>query len=446
MQATEMESPLTADPSRLPTSPSPISQPLISLPPGPGRRAGPRPLALHLMLASLKSSGSPDAWPNSSADWQSLISRLAQPNAANTPELGPDAALIQGVAAYRRHPWSRDIESPPALWSEGETLLRDFGGGTEGVAPVLLVPSLVNRATILDLSAARSMARYLAAAGLRVLLLDWGWPDALARTLDLDTLITGRLARAIDATIVATADSAGGPSAMGGRVTLVGYCMGGLLTTAAAQLFPDRVAGLALLATPWDFHAGVAAPADMARMLDALEPVMKTSGIMPADLLQMMFSVAEPHAVGNKYRAFGQTVQDSARARQFVAIEDWLNDAVPLAAPVARQCLRDWYGANAPARGTWRVAGQTISPESLRLPCFAAIPDRDRIVPPKSAMALAGAIPGTTIVTPKAGHIGMVAGASAHQALWAPLASWAIGVNAHLVAFRKSQRGATATS
>ncbi len=417
MRATETELPLPAS---------------TSMAPGPGRRPGPRPLALHMMLASLRSSGSPDAWPSSSADWQSLMNRLAQQDGANAPALGPDAALIHGIAAYRRHPWSRDIESPATSWSEGETLLRDFGGDSNGAAPVLLVPSLVNRASILDLSAARSLARYLAGAGLRVLLLDWGWPDAQARTLDLDALITGRLARAIEATIEHAGE--------GGRVTLVGYCMGGLLTTAVAQLLPHRIAGLALLATPWDFHADMAAPSDMARMLDALEPVMAASGTMPVDLLQMMFSVADPHAVGDKYRAFGLAAQDSDRARQFVSIEDWLNDGVPLAAPVARQCLRDWYGANAPARGTWRVAGQAILPQTLRLPCFAAIPDRDRIVPPESALALASAIPGATIVKPKAGHIGMVAGASAHHSLWAPLASWAIGVPAHPIGFRKSRR------
>ncbi len=406
---------------------------------GPGRRPGPRPLALHLLLASLKSSGSPDAWPSSSADWQKLIARVAAPGEADPQALGPDAALIHGIAAYRRHGWSRDIESAGAVWSDGETVLRDFGGGEHArAAPVLLVPSLVNRASILDLSAARSMARHLAGAGLRVFLLDWGWPDAEARTLDLDALITGRLARAIDATIAHTGDGAS-------RVTLVGYCMGGLLTTAAAQLLPDRIAGLGLLATPWDFHAagraaGRATGEDFARILEALEPVMAHTGTLPVDLLQMMFSIAAPHAVGDKYRAFGQMAQDTDRARQFVAIEDWLNDGVPLAAPVARQCLRDWYGANAPARGAWRVAGQIVAPQNLRLPCFAAIPDRDRIVPPESAWALARAIPDTTVVTPKAGHIGMVAGYSAHLALWAPLAAWAKSVPARAPGFRKSRR------
>ena len=389
-----------------------------NLPPAPGRRPGPRPLTLHLAMAGLKLNGSPCGWPSSSANWQNLIESLSPPNAAGLP---PDAALVHGIAAYRRHPWMRDIESPEPIWTEGETVLRDFGGPTTKAAAILLVPSLVNRATILDLSAERSMARHLAMAGLRVFLLDWGWPDMQTRLLDLDALITGRLARAI-------ADVAG---RTGGRVTLAGYCMGGLLTTAAAQLLPDPIAGLALLATPWDFHAGAAtAPQDVARALDAFEPLLALTGTLPIDLLQSLFSLAEPHAVGDKYRAFGAADQDTARARQFVSIEDWLNDGVPLAAPVARQCLKNWYFENAPARGTWTVAGIAIAPETLRLPCFAAIPGRDRIVPPESAMALARSIPGAFIIHPKAGHIGMVAGGSAHRALWAPFAEWALDVPA----------------
>eukprot|EP01037_Dinobryon_pediforme_P012801 gene12801-12900_t len=400
--------------------------PIHSLPPAPGRRPGPRPLALHLALASLKSSGSPDAWPSSSADWQSLIERLAQ----ESPEsLAPDAALIQGIACYRRHPWVRDVRSPEPVWTEGETVLRDHGGPDTSAAAILLVPSLVNRASILDLSADSSMARSLAAAGLRVFLLDWGWPDLETRQLDLDALITGRLARAL-AEIVQRTE---------GRVTLAGYCMGGLLTAAAAQLLPQHVAGLALLATPWDFHASaLAPPAAIAHALDSLEPLMALSGTLPIDALQSMFSLAEPHAVGDKYRAFGITDQDTDRARQFVSIEDWLNDGVPLAAPVARHCLKQWYVDNAPAKGTWKVAGTVIDPTILRLPCFAAIPGRDRIVPPESAASLAAAIPGNVTIQPKAGHIGMVAGRSARKELWSPLAEWALRVPKQAPRFRKS--------
>jgi poly(3-hydroxyalkanoate) synthetase len=116
--------------------------------------------------------------------------------------------------------------------------------------------------------------------------------------------------------------------------------------------------------------------------------------------------------------------QDSARARRFVVLEDWLNDGIPLPAPVAREAIGGWYGANAPARGEWRVAGLPVRPTEWTRPAFVAIPSRDRIVPPASAAALAAALPGAVVHEAQAGHIGMVAGQSAEAALWRPLLEW----------------------
>jgi poly(3-hydroxyalkanoate) synthetase len=336
----------------------------------------------------------------------------ALPNGALVDALRQDRALIAGIAAYRRHPWKRDLPDPPVIWTEGESRLLSFGGSGP---TLLLVPSLVNRAYVLDLAPGRSMARWLAAHGLRVLLLDWGWPGEVERGFTLTDYIAGRLERAI--------------LAAGERVILGGYCMGGLLAVAAAQRRPELVAGLALLATPWDFHAAdPGRAAAVARMAPMLEPTLALVGTLPVDVLQMLFALLDPFGVVNKYRAFGRLEQDSDRARQFVALEDWLNDGVPLAAPVARECLTSWYGANAPSRGDWRVAGLPVDPRRLDLPAFVAVPGRDRIVPPESARPLAALIPGATLHTPTAGHIGMAAGSGAETALWRPLLEWVRGL------------------
>ena len=218
--------------------------------------------------------------------------------------------------------------------------------------------------------------------------------------------------------------------AVGGRVVLAGYCMGGLLAVAAAQRRPDLVAALALLATPWDFHAADPGRAgEMARLVPLLEPAMAFAGTLPVDMLQMLFAMLDPFGVAAKYRAFARLDQDGARARLFVALEDWLNDGVPLAAPVARECLTGWYGANTPGRGTWTVAGLAVAPAALDLPCFVAVPGRDRIVPPESARPLAAAIRGAVLHEPAAGHIGMAAGSAAEAALWRPLLGWVRGLS-----------------
>src|SRR5258708_37870442 len=120
-----------------------------------------------------------------------------------------------------------------------------------------------------------------------------------------------------------------------------------------------------------------------------------------------------PWGVTEKSRDFARLPKDGARARLFVALEDWLNDGAPLAAEVARACLGEWYGENAPARGNWRIAGLAVDPTAISKPTFVAVPGRDRIVPPESAHPLARLIPGATLYQPAAGHIGMAAGAPA---------------------------------
>jgi polyhydroxyalkanoate synthase len=391
--------------------------------PGPLMRRGPRPLLLHLTLAMLKSSGSiaastrlSDALPNS-AEAAALRATLGDraadfPAAVLEEALRQDRALIAGIAAYRRHPWRRDLTDPPTIWSEGDTRLLDYGGTGR---MVLFVPSLINRSYVLDLMSEHSMLRWFAVQGVHPLLLDWGWPGDTERRFTLTDYIAGRLERAL--------------TAAGETVVLAGYCMGGLLALAAAQRRPDRVAALALLATPWDFHAAAPAQAAaLARMRGLLEPVMAFAETLPVDALQLLFALLDPFGIAAKFRTFAGLDPASARARLFVALEDWLNDGVPLAAPVARECLDGWYGRNAPARGEWRVAGLPVDPAVLRVPAFVAVPARDRIVPPESARPLASLIQGAVLHHPGAGHIGMAAGTSAEQVLWRPLRDWIAGL------------------
>ena len=405
--------------------------------PGPMRRRGPRPLLLHLGLAMLTSHASPDGWRNwqpESPNWklvleqaQAQLSRLAQARHAPQADAGawfaqlapsPDLIapdLIAGIAAYRRHPWQRDLTEPPTRWEEGASRLLDYAPDATNAPAILFVPSLVNRATVLDLMPGHSMLRFLADAGCRPLLLDWGWPGEPERKFTLTDYIAGRLERAL----LAACEQTGGP------VILAGYCMGGTLAVACAQRRPDCLRGLALLATPWDFQAGDPAQAQqLAELLPLLEPLMTTTGSLPVDALQTLFTLLDPAGVATKYRGFATQDPASERAKMFVALEDWLNDGVPLAAPVARACLAGWYGANAPMRGAWQVAGAIVDPRQLRLPSFIAAPARDRIVPPESSRPLAELIAGAVWHQPAAGHVGMVAGRDAENVLWRPFLNW----------------------
>jgi polyhydroxyalkanoate synthase subunit PhaC len=390
LTATNFPGPMYPDARTLPDGP-----PGVSPAAGPVGRAGPRPLGLHLRaaLASAAAAGHDDARERA-------------------------AAVLAGLRAYWRHPYRAAPPRGRVVWGEGSSALLDLG--PEGGDPVLVLPSLVNRARILDLVEGRSLLGHLSAAGLRPFLLDWGAPGRAELGLGLAAYAHGRAGAALRA----AARLAGGrPPA------LLGHCMGGLLALAlAAAAAPGEVAGVALLATPWDFHAGPGAEATLALLAPAMLPLtlaIGAAGAAPVELVQAWFALVEPGAVAAKFAAFGAVPEGDPRRELFVAVEDWLNDGVALPGPVALEALWHWYGANLPARGLWEVGGIPVRPERLGVPFFLAVPRRDRIVPPESAAALAALVgEAATVVRPGGGHIAMIVGRRAPEELYLPLAAW----------------------
>jgi polyhydroxyalkanoate synthase len=278
-----------------------------------------------------------------------------------------------------------------------------------------VVPSLINRAYVLDLTAERSLMRFLAAAGFRALLLDWDAPGETERKFTLTDYIAGRLGRAIDAAC----------DLGGGKVALIGYCMGGLLALPPAVTQAGKVSGVACLATPWDFHAERPHQARLlGAALPALEPMLRQLGELPLDVIQTLFASLDPLLVVRKFVRFAQADPASAGAQQFVALEDWLNDGVPLAAEVARECLGGWYGDNTPATVRWLIAGKPVDPREISIPALIVVPHADRIVPPPSALGLVAQMPKAAVLRPQSGHIGMVVGGGAVDQLYNPLAEW----------------------
>jgi len=260
--------------------------------------------------------------------------------------------------------------------------------------------------------------RTLARQGLRPLVLDWGEPGAAERDFTLSDYITFALDEAASAAV----GLAGGP------VGLCGYCMGGLLALALAVRRPADVAGLALLATPWDFHAE---RPDQAPLLGALVECLPlfigSSDPVPVSVIQSLFMALDPFLAERKFIRFAGLDMAGEAAKSFVALEDWINDGVKLARRVALECARSWYRDNDPVRGAWRVDGRAVRPEEVRAPSLVVLPSRDRIVPPRSAEPLAAAIPGASVLRPRFGHIGMMASLQAPDAVWRPIAEWLRG-------------------
>ncbi|MCX8502187.1 MAG: alpha/beta fold hydrolase, partial [Alphaproteobacteria bacterium] len=272
----------------------------------------PRPLLLHLTSLNFwchSSSPASQLWRRDSLPWSpDLTARAAELSRefsalANQLGRGPAEGLFAqqlrlaaeqkladfaaGVSAYQNQRKSLPPRRTGRLLAEfGAARLLDYGeaGGAGGVAEnapvVLVVPSLVNRATILDLAPERSLVEYLARSGLRPVVLDWGSPSAAENGFSLTDYICSYLAAGLQ---LAVGQNGGRP------VMVLGYCMGGLLALAVAQLYSQRVSALVLLATPWDFHSDSRLIGRLRANLPAVERLIDQQNGLSVDSLQSLF-------------------------------------------------------------------------------------------------------------------------------------------------------------
>ena len=290
---------------------------------------------------------------------------------------------LDGLEAYRNAARPEPRPQRPVVASAGGASLRDHGGTGP---PLVLVPSLINPPDILDLDEETSLADALARAGNRVLLVDWGEAEQ-RRELD----VGGH----VEAMLLPMLAELGEPAA------LAGYCLGGTMAIAAANLAPAR--SLATLAAPWHFDRyPPSARAALSQLWERAEHAALALGALPMEVLQAGFWALDPERTVAKFAGFAATDAGSDKARRFVTLEDWANEGEPLPLPAARELFEELFRGDATGRGTWRVGGKVIAGRPP-VPTLHLLAGEDRIVPAATAAE------GEHCTIPS-GHVGMVVG------------------------------------
>jgi polyhydroxyalkanoate synthase subunit PhaC len=305
--------------------------------------------------------------------------------------------------------WQRDKAQ---LW-------RYRGGPVRFDEPLLIVTSLVSRSYILDLLPGGSSVEFLRNHGFDVFMVDWGIPDELDAANTYESYIDEYLPRTVEAVFRETGAE---------QITMIGYCLGGVLATLYACGHDDaRVRNLVLLATPVDFSE--MGPMVAALLDGRLDPddVIDHTGNVPADALYSGFFMMAPTAVVAQNATLLENLWNDEFVNGFQAMNQWTRDQVPFPGAAFRQTVEDLIRRNVLMTGSWRLGGREIQLTNTDATVVNVMAAKDNVVP-RAASDPVGALIGRPDqreeMVMEGGHVTFAAGGSAFKHTLPRLVEW----------------------
>lgn len=284
-----------------------------------------------------------------------------------------------------------------------------------GGLPVMLIYSLFKRPFILDLEEQRSVVQCFLRRGFSVYLVDWRAPAAKDAANGLEDYINDGLAHAVNRVCEREGVE---------QVSLVGICLGGLLSLLYTALHPGGVARLVQVAVGIEQHRFVP-PA-------VIEQMIAFYGNLPAWWIRGAVNSRVPgmsllpQFLAEEFDEPQLAERERAPRRLFGAFEQWLNSDVPLAGQLARDIFGAVYWEGQLAEGRLHVGGRRVDLDRVVCPLLNVSGARDQLVPPQRTTTLVkrvGSDYARNLVYP-ASHIGLLGAQAAHQDLWPRVSTW----------------------
>jgi polyhydroxyalkanoate synthase len=284
--------------------------------------------------------------------------------------------------------------------------------------PVLIVMAVTNRGYILDLVPGQSLIEFLLTQGYDVFMIDWDTPRSDEKTLTLEDYVLGFLPDAVRRVQQSSGEL---------DVNLVGYCMGGLLSTLYAALHAEGpVKGLVTFTTPIDFtHMPLFHAWSDRRHFD-VDRLIDNTGNAPPDLIYRAFDMLRPaDRIAGAVHLVDKLLDDDY-VRGYRMLSRWGADVLPVPGELFRQLVKQMMWDNALMQGRLKLGGRSVDLGAIGVPLLHAVAEHDHIVPYAAAsplVAMAGSADKQELVL-KGGHVSLVAGANAIKRLWPRLDAW----------------------
>lgn len=299
---------------------------------------------------------------------------------------------------------------------------------TQHEIPLLIFPPWINKFYIMDLQPANSLIRWLSAQGFTVFVCSWVNPDKDKAGFGFDDYLEKGIYRAVDKTL----EQAGTK-----QLNAVGYCIGGTLLGAGlahmAAKGDKRIAAATFFAAQHDFaEAGDLLLftdehwiAEIERQMDA------AGGVLPGAAMAETFNALRSNDLIWSFFISNYLLGKDPPAFDLLF---WNADQTRMPKTLHLDYLRQMYGANALAKGQFKIGGLTADLSKVEIPLYFQASREDHIAPMNSVYRSAKLFGGkdVTFTLAGSGHIAGVINAPAakkyqhwtNPALPATLAEW----------------------
>jgi polyhydroxyalkanoate synthase len=287
--------------------------------------------------------------------------------------------------------------------------------------PLFLVFAIMNRPHVLDLRPGHSFVEYMLKRGYDIYLMDWGAPGPEDKNLTFDDYTLEYLPRAIRKVKAVSGSDV---------FSMLGWCLGALISTLYAALRPDDgLKNLVLLTAPLDFTDKTAGgfirwtsdqSFDADRLVEAL-------GNVPGEMIDYGAKALKPveNFVGS-YLNLWDNIDNPKVVESWHAMNTWVRDIIPMAGGAYRQLINEFYKENRLFEGKLLLRGEPVDLGRLKASVLNVIAEADHITPPCQSEGIMDRIGSSDkeLFRVHGGHIGIMAGSGAEKTTWPHIEQW----------------------
>lgn len=284
---------------------------------------------------------------------------------------------------WREEP-PKGAETPrEAIWKLNKATLWYYPAGNKRYAtPIYLIYSLINQATILDLSTGSSVIEAFVDEGFDVYLIDFGVPGYEDKDLTMEDYIVKYIQNGARRVLRHSGVD---------ELSVMGFCLGGTLAAIYASVAKEPIKNLILDVAPIDFSVWPT----FSQWIQALrveelsfERLINQVGLIPSRHMEAGVRLITSPMYVSPYLSLLNKANNEQYVEKWRSFRRWTKEHIPMPGGVLNQLLNDFLRGNKIVEGALTVDGKRADLSNIKANLLVIASTYDRLVPKVTTMKI----------------------------------------------------------